>query len=195
MQNPAVHSLCVVMIANILQKLVPGALLYIRIKHDWLSVRDVKTGHCYEDLPLAAVTERGSGQMSAVGYEAHDKAAEENGWMLKNGFEDPVSVISDARVAEMTLHYFMESVIRKGLLQPPIKAILHPTEIGMGKLDETDALSLQELALRAGAAEAYVWVGIEPMHREIIDGDFPVRGKWMTDPPGWVKDHPPRAEP
>ena len=181
------------MISNIFQKLVPGGLLYIRINHDWLSVKDVKTGHCYEDAPVAAIRNPDGGGVSAVGFEAHSMASEDNNYSVINGFEDPVTIISDAHAAEMTLHYFMDSVIRKGLLQPPVKAVLHPTGIGMGKLTRKAARSLQELAIRAGAAEAYVWVGIEPMCKEIIDGDFPSRGEWMTDAPDWIKPPPSKA--
>lgn len=66
------------MITSIFQKLVPGGLLYIRIKHDWLSVRDVKTGHCYEDVPIAALRTGNDNDILAVGFAArnlqHDSA-------------------------------------------------------------------------------------------------------------------------
>ena len=174
------------MISHILQKLAPGGLLYIRIKSDWLSVKDVKTGHCYEDVPVAAVKKNDGDAVSAVGFEAHSLAAEDSDCSVINGFEDRRKIISNSRAAEQTLRYFMDSVIRKGLLQPPIKAILHPTEFARGKLSGDAARALQQLAINAGAAEAYVWVGMEPMKSEIIDGDFPARGEWLTEVPAWV---------
>ena len=172
---------------NIFQKLVPGGLLYIRIKRDWLSVRDVKTGHCYEDIPVAALSAAEHGSILAVGFAVHNLQAEAAGYTIVNGFADPRVIIANAGVAEYTLRYFMDSVVKKGLLQPPLKVILHPTEFGRGKLSRRTALALQQLAIRAGAAEAYVWVGMEPMKSEIIDGDFPSRGEWLTPPPGWAK--------
>jgi len=60
-------------------------------------------------------------------------------------------------------------------------------EFARGKLSRRAARTLQQLAIRAGAAEAYVWVGMEPMKSEIINGDFPARGEWLTEAPGWVK--------
>lgn len=174
------------MISNIFQKLVPGGLLYIRIKSDWLSVKDVKTGHCYEDVPIAAVKKNDGDEISAIGFEARSLADEDGDYMIVNGFDDRRMIISEAHAAEQTLRYFMDSVIRKGLLQPPIKAILHPTEFARDKLSRDAARTLQQLAIKAGAAEAYVWVGIEPMKSEIIDGDFPARGEWLTEVPAWV---------
>ena len=175
------------MITNIFHKLVPGGLLYIRIKNDWLSVKDVNTGHCYEDVPIAAVVKNDGGEVSAVGFEARSLAASDNHFSIINGFQDRVEIISDEHAAEQTLRYFMDSVIRKGLLQPPIKAILHPTEFARGKLSKEAARILQQLAIRAGAAQAYVWVGMEPMKSEIIQGDFPVRGEWLTEAPPWAR--------
>ena len=174
------------MISNIFQKFVPGGLLYIRIKNDWLSVKDVKTGHCYEDVPIAAIRNNNGEEISAVGFEARSLAAENSDYSVINGFENRQTIISNKDAAEQTLRYFMDSVIRKGLLQPPIKAILHPTEFALGKLPGDAARALQQLALNAGAAEAYVWVGMEPMKSEIIHGDFPARGEWLTEPPAWV---------
>lgn len=177
------------MISNIFQKLVPGGLLYIRIKSDWLSVKDVKTGHCYEDVPIAAVKKNNEDEISAFGFEARSLAAEDSDYSIVNGFENHRTIISDNGAAEQTLRYFMNSVIRKGLLQPPIKAILHPTEFARGKLPGDAARALQQLAVSAGAAEAYVWVGMEPMKSEIIEGDFPMRGEWLTELPAWVNPH------
>lgn len=174
------------MIASIFQKLVPGGLLYVRIKHDWLSVRDVKTGHCYEDVPVAALAPGDGTDILAVGFAASNQEQGNSGVKLINGFDDPHTLISHAGVAEQTLRYFMDSVVQKGLLQPPLKVILHPTGFARGRFPGNAARALQQLALRAGAAEAYVWVGIEPMKSEIIDGDFPARGEWLTEPPGWV---------
>lgn len=174
------------MITNIFQKLVPGGLLYIRIKSDWLSVKDLKTDHCYEDVPIAAIRKNNGAEISAVGFEARSLTAEDSDYSIINGFDDPLTIISNNHAAEQTLRCFMDSVIRKGLLQPPIKAILHPVEFARGKLSREAARSLQQLALRAGAAEAYVWVGIEPMKSEIIKGDFPMRGEWLTEAPAWV---------
>jgi hypothetical protein len=175
------------MMTNIFQKLVPGGLLYIRIKRDWLSVRDVKTGHCYEDIPVAALSAGEDGSVLAVGFAAHNLQDEAAEYTIVNGFEDPRMIIANAGVAEYTLRYFMDSVVKKGLLQPPLKVILHPTEFGRGKLSRRAALALQQLAIRAGAAEAYVWVGMEPMKSEITGGDFPTRGEWLTEAPGWAK--------
>lgn len=174
------------MIANIFQKLVPGCLLYIRIKRDWLSVQDIKTGHCYEDIPVAALQGRDD-DIVAVGYAAHNLESG-GGHTIVNGFADPHVIIANARAAEQTLRYFMDSVVKKGLLQPPLKAILHPTEFRRGGLSVSAARALQEIAIKAGAAEAYVWVGMEPMKSEIINGDFPARGEWLTQAPGWARN-------
>ena len=173
------------MIANIFQKLVPGCLLYVRIKQDWLSVQDIKSGHCYEDIPVAALQDR-DGDIVAVGFAANNLEPDA-GYTIVNGFADPHVVIADAGAAEHTLRYFMNSVVKKGLLQPPVKAILHPTEFRRGGLSRSAAHALQQLAIKAGAAEAYVWVGMEPMKSEIIDGDFPARGEWLTQAPDWVR--------
>lgn len=174
------------MIVSIFQKLAPGGLLYIRIKREWLSVKDVKTGYCYEDVPVAACRAGGDPGILAVGYAARSLESGSAVCTIINGFDDPEAIVSNAEVAEHTLRYFMESVVKKGLLQPPLKVILHPTEFARGKLSIPAARTLQQMAIRAGAAEAYVWVGMEPMKSEIINGDFPARGEWLTEPPGWV---------
>ena len=135
------------MMTNIFQKLVPGGLLYIRIKRDWLSVRDVKTGHCYEDIPVAAISAGEDGDILAVGFAAHSLEAGVAQYTIVNGFEDPRMIIANAGVAEYTLRYFMDSVVKKGLLQPPLKVILHPTEFRRGKLSRRAACIVVTMTL------------------------------------------------
>ena len=174
------------MIKGILQNFTKGALLYIRIKSDWLSVRDIKSQYYYEDIPLAALKKESRNEVVAVGFEAQELAANNDNYRLINGFEDQESLISNRHAAEGTLKFFMDSVIKKGLVNPPIVAILHPTSFTPDKFLEEHALLLKEITCRAGAVQAYVWSGRELMYKEILTGDFPIEGSWKTEAPGWA---------
>lgn len=174
------------MIKNILHHLGKGALLYIRIKPDWLSVRDIKSNHYYEDIPKAALKKESRNEVMAVGFEAQELVSNNENYRLVNGFDDQDALISNRHAAEGTLKYYMDSVIKKGLIQPPIIAVLHPTSFTQNNFNQDHARMLKEITCRAGAVQAHVWVGRELMYKEILNGDFPPEGMWMTDAPSWA---------
>jgi actin-like ATPase involved in cell morphogenesis len=167
------------MIKNILHNMTKGALLYIRIKPEWLSVRDIKSNHYYEDIPIAALRIEGRNEVMAVGFQARELVSNSENYRLVNGFEDEDGLISNRHAAEGTLKYFMDSVIRKGLIKPPIVAILHPVDCKPSAYTQPDGQLLAELCLRAGAKEAYVWIGQELMYKDILTGEFPQSGSWI----------------
>jgi hypothetical protein len=174
------------MIKKLLHNFSKGALLYVRIKSDWLSVRDIKSNHYYEDIPISALKKESRNEVMAVGFEARELVSNNDKYRLVNGFEDREALISNRHAAEGTLKYFMDSVIKKGLIHPPIIAILHPTSFTKNNFSKDHAQVLKEITCSAGAVQAHVWAGRELMYEEILNGDFPPEGIWRTEAPSWT---------
>lgn len=152
--------------------------LYIKIKPDLLSVSLVEQNRTFEDKPLVALGtgRKGKRIIVAVGSEAepaHSMCGDSV--TIHNGFDHPRSCVRDFEIAQATIRYFINRVVnRKTLIRPII--IIHPLEKIEGGLTQIEYRGLLDLAVSAGAREAYVWTGRVLDPQELTKLQFPESG-------------------
>jgi rod shape-determining protein MreB len=138
----------------------------------------VEKNRTIEDKPLVALTSGRKGKriIVAVGSEAEIAQSKGgNSVTIHNGFDHPRSCVRDFEIAQSTLQYFITRVVdRKAFLRPII--ILHPLERIEGGLTQIEYRGLRDLAVSAGAREAYIWTGRVLDLQELIKLDFPQSG-------------------
>ena len=170
-----------------LRNLTSSGPLYVRIKANCLSVKNVSTGKRFEDVPVVAVTDSGDPVVLSIGKDAERDAKKQGkGYALKNGFDHPRTIIADFAIAEKTLMHFIREVAGSGFIKASPVIIMHPLEHLEGGLTVVEARALQELAAGAGGREVYVWTGRELMDQEIKSGNFP-GDHWAANKPKWAK--------
>ena len=105
------------MLLKLIQRLVSGGPFYVRIRPQFLSVRDISAKKTIEDVPLVAIAKGEKRSILAIGASAAIEASKsKNEYELINGFDHPRSIISDFTVAEKTLQYFFRELIKNAIL-------------------------------------------------------------------------------
>lgn len=173
---------------KLLQKLFSGGPYYIKIKPEWLWVKDVASGILYEDVPIIATTDTPKASVLAIGRHAEKEATSyAEKFTLQNGFDHPRTMIADFIIAERTLKHFIQKVHQNNIFRPSPIVILHPLDKLDGGLTSIEVRALQEMAMGAGAREAHIWVGRELTDHEIKSGKYP-GDHWLPARPKWVKN-------
>ena len=175
------------MLLKLIQRLVSGGPFYVRIRPQFLSVRDISAKKTIEDVPLVAIAKGEKRSILAIGASAAIEASKsKNEYELINGFDHPRSIISDFTVAEKTLQYFFRELIKNEIIRVSPIVVMHVLDKIDGGLTQVEIRALQELAAGAGAREAYVWTGRELMDYEFVCKKFP-GNHWMPEQPKWAK--------
>lgn len=147
-------------------------ILYIKIRESRLIVKSVKTGKVAVDEPILAMATNGKRRVLAVGARARKLEGRDTA-VIVNGFSHTRSIIDDPQVAQKTLDYFVRHVHAQRPMRLRPLAVVHPLERVEGGLTQLEARTLQDLALRAGAKRACVWVGQELPDDEILANKYP----------------------
>lgn len=158
------------------------ATVYVRLRRDWLVVRDLATGREFQDQPLLALQKQKAGEVIlAVGEAALAEQGKEQ-VQLVNGFAHPRSVLNDFSIAEKTLGYFIRQLFSGSLFRPAPIVILHIMEDFEGGLTQIEIRALLELGAGVGGREVYIWQGQELTDDAISHKHYP-EGTWMVGPP------------
>ena len=147
------------MISRLIRRFMTGGPLYIRLRSEWLSVRDVATSEVMEDAPLAAICGHSKEKIAAIGAAARDAAQRIPDCRLVNPFDHPRTIIGDFPVAEKVLQYFVRKVYQRRVIRPIM--VLHPLEKLEGGLTNVEMRALRELGDGSGAWEVYIFTGRE----------------------------------
>lgn len=148
-------------------------ILYIKIRESRLIVKSLKTGKVAVDEPLLARETKGRRRILAIGARAR-RFEGNNGTLIVNGFSHARSILNDTDAAQHTLNHFVRHVHRHRLMRLKPLAVVHPLEKVDGGLTQLEASTLRELAIRAGAKHACVWVGQELPDEEILAHKYPM---------------------
>lgn len=176
------------MLLQLFKKLLSGGPYYVRMRPQLLSVRDVSTKKSIEGVPLMAISKGRHQKILGIGSTAAaDASTAGEEFNLINGFTHPRSIISDFTVAEKTLQHYFRLLSEKNALKPSPVVVMHPLEKTEGGLTPIEIRALLELALGAGAREAYVWTGRELMDNEFERKQFP-GDHWFPEKPAWAKN-------
>lgn len=175
------------MILELIQRLLSDGPIYVRIRRQLLSVRDVRAKRTVEDAPLVAMSNGQRRGVLAVGASASVEAAKlAGGFQVMNAFDHPRLIVSDFVIAEAALRYFVRKLVRNRLFRSSPVVVVHVLETLDGGLTQVEIRALQELALAAGAREAYVWTGRELTDREFETRKFP-GDHWLPNRPKWAE--------
>src|SRR5215203_3082207 len=121
------------------------SIVYVRIKQNLLSIKNVSQGLLFEDIPRIAINhaaKKAAKKIEAVGKNT-DLLPSKTEIQIMNGFDHPRTIISNFEVAEWTLAYFLRHVhtgwARRFRTQ---KMILHPLEKLEGGLTQVEVRAL-----------------------------------------------------
>lgn len=176
------------MLLNYLRKTLSSGPYYVRLRPQLISIRDVASKESIEDKPIVAmVGEARQRSILAIGASAASVAAASGKeYTLVNGFEHPRSIIADFEIAEKTLQHYIRKLAGNAIFRPAPIVIIHVLDKTEGGLTQVEIRALCELALGAGAREAYVWTGQELTDQAFASNHFP-GNHWHPQRPKWVK--------
>ena len=144
-----------------------GGPYYVRIQRDRLSVRDASGDRYFDDAPFVALSNDEPPIVRSIGQSA--KTASDR---VVNPFGHPRLVVTDFLIAEKLLQHAFSVVAGKRLLAAAPVAIMHTVDDLEGGLTDIERRALHELAMGAGAREAYVWEGRELTNEELRSGVY-----------------------
>jgi rod shape-determining protein MreB len=153
--------------------------LYIKLRPDILSVREVGTTHHMTEPPIAAITREAHRRLLGVG-EAARTAAMSQSADLVNPFQHPRTLIADFTIAEQVIKAFVRKVLDHQYLRGKPTVVLHPDVEAAGGFTQIEIRALHELAIGAGAGKAVVWHGREPTDKELLSLEFGAGGQVLS---------------
>jgi rod shape-determining protein MreB len=164
-----------------LRRMIGGDPVYVRIRSNSISLRDLSTGSELEDEPVVALSKSPKPIVLGVGRGAEAAAMLQRvPFVLQRPFAHPRSLISDFLIAEKLLQQLVRRLIKGKPFRASPVMIIHPLEKLEGGLTQIEARAFQELAAATGAREAHVWVGRELQDHELRAKTF----KQEQDPAG-----------
>jgi rod shape-determining protein MreB len=153
-------------------KLFLTSIVYIKLRENLLTVKNVNSGEIYEDEPAVAI-DNDKKTILAVGKQAHTFKTKNN-VVIVNGFNHPRTIINDFLIAEKTLQYAVNQMCQNRFFRPSPITVIHPMEKIEGGLTLIERRALREMAAGAGAREVFIWVGRELTDDEIISRNYPL---------------------
>jgi len=151
-----------------LSSLLP--VLYIKISPERLTVRNVKTGDQWSEVPELALTKDDKKVVLGFGGQAR-RAAQGQASEVINPFDHPRTLVGNFSVGEVLLRAAISSFHRKGYLALPFRAVVHPLGTPAGGYTQVELRALREMALGAGAAQVVMWVGRALLDQEVLSDE------------------------
>lgn len=102
-----------------------------------------------------------------------------------NVFDHPRSIISDYVLAQILLQHAIRELFKDRLFLSGPVVVIHVRAILEGGLTQPETRALMELALGAGARDAYIWSGRELVDQDFASGRFP-GDHWFPEKPQWA---------
>ena len=150
-----------------LNGLVSSGPYYVQLSRVRLLVKDIASGGVFDDVPFVGYTNDKQPKIAAVGATANmliDRKL--------NPFSHPRIIVSDFEVAQdLLVHAFKHVSGSKFFRSAPI-VVMHPVEDFAGGLTDVEKRILLELAMGAGAREAFVWEGDDLSDEELRAGVY-----------------------
>lgn len=155
------------------------ATLYIKLSPERLTIRNLKTGEQFSEVPELAILQEGSKRV-VIGFGAGARQAAADAGQ-KHGpdkvevikpFAHPRSLVSDFTCGEILLKTVVKMArgTRPFSLAPRI--VLHPLGSPLGGFTQIERRAFQELALGAGASDVVLWIGHELSDQEALSAQL-----------------------
>lgn len=154
-------------------------IVYVTLKPDLLSVRDVRSDRVVAAVPVAAISREPKRRLLGVGDEAKTAAAAQSADLV-NPFKHPRTLDSDFTTAQIVLKAFMQKLFAGRLFAGAPIVVLHPRVDPEGGFTQIEIRALHELAMGAGASKVIVWQGRELAKDELTRLDFTSGGEVLS---------------
>ena len=151
-------------------------IVYVTLKPDLLSVRDVRSDRVVAAPPVAAISREPKPRVLGIGEEAKAAAAGGNAELV-NPFKHPRTLISDFTTAELVLKGLLKKLFEGRLFVAAPVIVLHPRVDPDGGFTQIEIRALHELAMGAGASKVVVWHGRELGKDELSRLEFASGGE------------------
>ncbi|MEW6165868.1 MAG: rod shape-determining protein [Pseudomonadota bacterium] len=153
-------------------------IIYVQIAPDKVTIRNVKSGQVFAEIPEVAIGRVPKPTILAVGSNARLAAASQHADLI-NPFAHPRSMVSDFTVAEQLLKYQIRRALGNSLFTLSPRIVIHPLGSPAGGFTQVERRAFREMAAGAGASEVIVWTGRPLTDQELLSKKFPQgEGQW-----------------
>lgn len=181
----SIHS---AMLLKLIQSMLSGGPYYIRLRTNLIQVQDISNKLRFEEMPVIAIARDPGGTVLAIGQSAAGVAAASmQAYDLVNPFDHPRTIIADFIAGQKVLQYCMRKVAANKVIRASPIVVMQVLERNEGGLTQIEVRALQELAIGAGAREAYIWTGQELTDKDFESKVFP-GDYWQPYAPKWAKN-------
>jgi rod shape-determining protein MreB len=153
--------------------------LYVQLSPQRITVRNVKTGESFSDLPELAIDRSQKPKVVGIGAEARSRAAGLHTSVI-NPFAHPRTLVGDFTMGVNLLKGIFLRVRKPSLLTIDPFVVMHPLGDPEGGFTEIEIRTLLEMALGAGASEVKVWQGRQLTDQEVLSRQFPADGRVLS---------------
>lgn len=147
--------------------------VYIQISAERVTVKNVKSGTTLSEVPEIAFTTGGRTTVLGIGNQARQAAMAQTAQLL-NPFAHPRTLVSDFTTAQALLKAMVRQVLGQSFLALSPSVVIHPLGFPAGGFTEVENRAFREMALGAGASQAWVWNGRPLTDQEVLSQSFPL---------------------
>ncbi len=159
-----------------LDALFPITTIYIQLSPQRLTVRNVKSGESWSEVPEVAISTAKPARILDIGASARLQS----GATIVNPFAHPRSLVSDFNVAEQLLKVLLRRLLKRSFFAPSPKLVMHPLGEPEGGFTQVEIRAFHEMALGAGAFSVIVWEGRPLSDQELLSGKFSGGGRVLA---------------
>ena len=153
-------------------------VVYVQISAEQVRLKNLKTGATLSVRPEMAVVRQPKHNVLAVGEQARAAAASSPAAEVINPFAHPRSLVSDFTSAQLLLQALLRQVMGKSWLTMGPRVVMHPLGSPEGGFTQVEIRAFHEMALGAGASEAFVWHGRPLTDEEVLARKPQDGGEW-----------------
>lgn len=154
-------------------------VVYVRISPERLALKNLKTGESIAEIPELAISAPPRPKILATGPGARAAAAASPGAQVVNPFSHPRSLVSDFTAAEQLIRHRLRRILGSSLLSFGPRVVMHPLGSPSGGFTQVERRAFREMALGAGASQAFVWTGRPLTDQEVLSKQPPPGGEWV----------------
>lgn len=147
----------------------PSEVVYIQLWKERIKVTNLMTDKAYDQASFVHITTLPSGKkkITSIGDSARTSQSPET--LSFNPLGHPRSLLSDFHVLEEMLKQILTQIRPPRLSFKRLVAIIHPMERIEGGLTAIEERGLKEVALGAGAHDAFTYVGGPISPQQLLD--------------------------
>lgn len=147
-------------------------ILYVKVSPERLTVRNVKTGAEFAEVPEVAIGNAGKkAVILAVGAAARVAAATSQA-KLVNPVSHPRTLMGDFTIGQQLLNALLRRLDGSAWLTFAPRIVMHPLGTPEGDFTQVERRAFREMALGAGVSDVVLWVGRELSDQEVQSAEI-----------------------